>query len=72
MGLVVGTISRTARVSLATRNLKEAAGKVPHRRKETVYRHMWNGRVCIAKLSPTLHGFHGVNTAVAWDESYCS
>jgi hypothetical protein len=72
MDLVVGTISRTARVSLVTRNLKEAEGKVPHRRTETVYRHMWNGRVYNTEPSPTLHGFHGVNAAVTWDESYCS
>ena len=34
---MVGTISRTARVSVARRNLKEAAGKVPARRTEIAY-----------------------------------
>jgi len=38
MGLVVGTISQTARVSTVRWNLKEAEGKVSHRRTETTYK----------------------------------
>ena len=38
MGLVVGTISQTARVSVVRRNLKEAEGKILHRRTETAYK----------------------------------
>ena len=38
MGLVVGTISQTARVSIVRWNLKEAEGKVSHRRTETTYK----------------------------------
>lgn len=34
---MVGTVSRTARVAGATRNLKEAAGKVPARRTGIAY-----------------------------------
>jgi len=41
---MVGTVSRTARVSVARRNLKEAAGKVPARRTEIAYEAGASGR----------------------------
>ena len=41
---MVGTDSRTARVSVARRNLKEAAGKVPARRTEIAYEAVTSGR----------------------------
>jgi len=41
---MVGTVSRTARVSGVTRNLKEAAGKTPARRTEIAYEAGISGR----------------------------
>jgi len=41
---MVGTVSRTARVSVARRNLKEAAGKVLARRTEIAYEAVVSGR----------------------------
>ena len=41
---MVGTVSRTAKVSGATRNLKEAAGKVPARRTGIAYEAATSGR----------------------------
>ena len=41
---MVGTVSRTARVSVARRNLKEAAGKVLARRTEIAYEAVASGR----------------------------
>jgi len=41
---MVGTVSRTARVSGVTRNLKEAAGKAPTRRTEIAYEAVTSGR----------------------------
>jgi hypothetical protein len=41
---MVGTVSRTARVSVARRNLKEAAGKIPALRTEIAYEAGASGR----------------------------
>jgi hypothetical protein len=41
---MVGTVSRTARVSGVTRNLKEAAGKILARRTEIAYEAVASGR----------------------------
>jgi len=41
---MVGTVSRTARVSVARRNLKEAEGKVLARRTEIAYEAVTSGR----------------------------
>jgi hypothetical protein len=59
-----------ARVSIVRWNLKEAGGKVPDRRTETVYKAVPDGRACLAKQSPMLPESGGVNAAVRWDESY--
>jgi len=42
--LMVGTVSRTARVSVVRPNLKEAAGKTPARRTGTAYEAVTSGR----------------------------
>ena len=42
--LMVGTVSRTARVSVVRRNLKEAAGKTLARRTEIAYEAVTSGR----------------------------
>jgi len=49
---MVGTVSRTARVSGVTRNLKEAAGKTPARRTEIAYEAGISGREGYALQSP--------------------
>lgn len=68
---MVGTISRTARVSGATRNLKEAAGKVPARRTETAYEAIASGREGKYLQSPiTIQEGAGVDAAGVWDEGH--
>ena len=42
--LMVGTVSRTARVSVVRPNLKEAAGKTPARRTGIAYEAVTSGR----------------------------
>ncbi len=49
---MVGTDSRTARVSVARRNLKEAAGKVLARRTGIAYEAVTSGREGIYLQSP--------------------
>jgi hypothetical protein len=51
---MVGTVSRTERVSGATRNLKEAAGKTPARRTETAYEAVMSGREGHVLQSPII------------------
>ncbi len=70
---MVGTVSRTARVSGATRNLKEAAGKVPARRTETAYEAATSGRGCYEIQSPiAIQEDVVVNGAGIWDEGHAS
>ena len=70
---MVGTVSRTARVSGVTRNLKEAAGKVPARRTETAYEAAASGRGGNEIQSPIaiLEGVE-VDAAGIWDEGHAS
>jgi len=49
---MVGTVSRTARVSGATRNLKEAAGKTPARRTEIAYEAGYPGEKALLFKAP--------------------
>ena len=66
---MVGTVSRTARVSGATRNLKEAAGKVLARRTGTVYEAGASGREGANLQSPiTIREGVSVYAAGIWDE----
>ena len=51
---MMGTVSRTARVSGATRNLKEAADKTPARRTEIAYEADISGREGINLQSPII------------------
>src|SRR3954470_11098601 len=68
---MVGTVSRTARVSGATRNLKEAAGKIPARRTETAYEAIASGRGGKYLQSPiTIQEGAGVYAAGIWDEGH--
>jgi hypothetical protein len=70
---MVGTVSRTARVSGVTRNLKEAAGKVPARRTETAYEAATSGRGCQVTQSPiAIREDVVVNAAGKWDEGHAS
>ena len=66
---MVGTVSRTARVSGVTRNLKEAAGKVLARRTEIAYEAVASGREGKYLQSPiTIQEDAGVYAAGIWDE----
>ena len=66
---MVGTDSRTARVSVARRNLKEAAGNVPARRTEIAYEAVTSGR----EGSPiTILEGVTVDAACIWDEGHAN
>ena len=68
---MVGTVSRTARVSGVTRKLKEAAGKVPARRTEIAYEAGTFGRGGKYLQSPiTIHEGVPVYAAGVWDEGH--
>jgi hypothetical protein len=70
---MVGTVSRTARVSGVTRNLKEAAGKVPARRTEIAYEAATSGRGCYEIQSPiVIREDVEVDAAGIWDEGHAS
>src|SRR5512136_2412367 len=68
---MVGTISRTARVSGAIRNLKEAAGKIPARRTETAYEAATTGQAgtCLIKPNNYPEGVE-VNAACIWEDGH--
>ena len=66
---MVGTVSRTARVSGVTRNLKEAAGKILARRTEIAYEAGTSGREGQYLQSPiTIQEGVSVDVAGIWDE----
>jgi hypothetical protein len=68
---MVGTDSRTARVSGATRNLKEAVGKVLARRTGIAYEAVTSGRGGIITQSPiTIQEGVAVDAAGVWDEGH--
>jgi len=68
---MVGTVSRTARVSGATRNLKEAAGKIPARRTEIAYEAGMSGRGGHDLQSPiTIREDMSVYAAGIWSEGH--
>ena len=68
---MVGTDSRTARVSVARRNLKEAAGKVLARRTGIAYEAVTSGREGKFLQSPiTIHEGVAVDAAGIWDEGH--
>jgi hypothetical protein len=68
---MVGTISRTARVSGATRNLKEAAGKTPARRTGIAYEAGTSGRGGKYLQSPiTIQEGVPVDAAGIWGEGH--
>lgn len=67
----MGTVSRTARVSVARRNLKKAVGKVLARRTEIAYRgsHIRARRHVTLKPDNYPEGV-AVNAAGIWDEGH--
>ena len=66
---MTGTASRTARVSIARWNLKEAAGKIPARRTETAYEAVPFGREGQYLQSPIVIREDGtVYAAGIWEE----
>jgi hypothetical protein len=68
---MVGTVSRTARVSGVTRNLKEAAGKIPARRTGIAYEAGSSGREGKYLQSPiTIREGESVYAAGIWDEGH--
>ena len=68
---MVETDSRTARVSVARRNLKEAAGKIPARRTGIAYEAVTFGREGIFLQSPiTIREGVAVDAAGIWDEGH--
>lgn len=68
---MVGTVSRTARVSGVTRNLKEAAGKTPARRTEIAYEAGISGREGKVLQSPiTIQEGVSVYAAGIWSEGH--
>ena len=70
---MVGTDSRTARVSGATRNLKEAVSKVLARRTEIAYEAAIFGREGYKTQSPiTIQEGVAVDAAGIWDEGHAS
>jgi len=70
---MVGTDSRTARVSVARRNLKEAAGKILARRTEIAYEAVISGREGIYLQSPiTIQEGVAVDAAGMWDEGHAN
>ena len=52
---MVGTVSRAARVSGVTRNLKEAEGKIPARRTEIAYKAVTTGQAGTCLIKPNNH-----------------
>ena len=70
---MVGTDSRTARVSVARRNLKEAAGKVLARRTGIAYEAATPGREGKSLQSPiTILEDVAVDAAGTWDEGHAN
>jgi hypothetical protein len=68
---MTGTVSRTARVSGVTRNLKEAAGKILARRTEIAYEAVISGREGTILLSPiVIREGVAVDAAGIWDEGH--
>jgi len=68
---MMGTVSRTARVSGVTRNLKEAAGKTPARRTEIAYEAGMSGREGNDLQSPIIiREDMSVDAAGLWDEGH--
>ena len=68
---MVGTDSRTARVSVVRRNLKEAAGKIPARRTGIAYEAVISGREGQYLQSPiTIREGVAVDAAGIWDEGH--
>ena len=68
---MVGTVSRTARVSGVTRNLKEAAGKILARRTEIAYEAGASGREGRYLQSPiVIQEGVAVYAAGVWDEGH--
>jgi hypothetical protein len=68
---MVGTDSRTARVSVVRRNLKEAAGKILARRTEIAYEAVISGREGRYLQSPiTIQEGMAVDAAGIWDEGH--
>lgn len=68
---MVGTDSRTARVSGATRNLKEAAGKTSARRTEIAYEAGATGREGTILTNPiTIQEGVSVDAAGIWGEGH--
>ena len=68
---MVGTVSRTARVSGVTRNLKEAAGKTLARRTEIAYEADTSGREGTVLQSPiTIQEGVSVYAAGIWGEGH--
>jgi hypothetical protein len=68
---MVGTVSRTARVSGVTRNLKEAAGKTLARRTEIAYEAGTSGREGTVLQSPiTIQEGVSVYAAGIWGEGH--
>src|SRR6056297_1658181 len=66
---MTGTVSRTARVSIARWSLKEAAGKIPARRTEIAYEAVPFGRGGQYLQSPIVIREGGaVNAAGIWEE----
>ena len=71
--LVTGTVSRTARVSGATRNLKEAVGKIPARRTGTAYEAGASERGGRKIQGPIVTRENvEANAAGLWDEGHAS
>ena len=69
--MMVGTVSRTARVSVARRNLKEAVSKVPARRTGIAYEAGISGREGINLQSPiTIQEGMFVDAAGICDEGH--
>src|SRR6266568_9644465 len=70
---MVGTDSRTARVSVARRNLKEAAGKVSARRTGIAYEAVTSGREGNYLQRPiTIQDGVAVDAAGIWDEGHAN
>ena len=68
---MTGTVSRTARVSGVTQNLKEAAGKILARRTEIAYEAVISGREGTILLSPiVIREGVAVDAAGIWDEGH--
>ena len=70
---MVGTVSRTARVSGVTRNLKEAEGKIPARRTEIAYKAVTTGQAGTCLIKPNIHpeGVE-VDAAGVWEEGHAN